>query len=159
MKIWVHLNGVQQGPYTFDQLQQLPIDASTPVWYDGLPQWMPAGQAPATAPMFAGQQTERPQQAVQHPYAAQQQPSDPNVVYVQAPPRPATYLIWSILLTVLCCSPFSIIAIITGAIVNSRYNAGNYDGARRMSDVTEWMIIFSIVVGLIFLPLTMLLWL
>ena len=81
------------------------------------------------------------------------------MVYVQAPPRPATYLIWSILLTVLCCSPFSIIAIITGAIVNSRYNAGNYDGARRMSEVTEWMIIFSIVVGLIFLPLTMLLWL
>lgn len=166
MKIWVHLNGVQQGPYTFDQLQQLPVDPQTPVWYEGLPQWMPAGQAPATAPLFATQQPQpqpqpQPQQQwqPQQTQAGYQSASDPRVVFVQAPQRPATYLIWSILLTVLCCSPFSIIAIVTGAMVNSRYNAGNYDGARRMSNVTEWMIILSIVVGLIFLPISMLLWL
>lgn len=37
MKIWVYLNDIQQGPYTLEELSQLPVTASTPVWYEGLP--------------------------------------------------------------------------------------------------------------------------
>ncbi|MDE7457823.1 MAG: DUF4339 domain-containing protein, partial [Muribaculaceae bacterium] len=32
MKIWVYLNGNQQGPYTLDELRQLNLTSSTPVW-------------------------------------------------------------------------------------------------------------------------------
>lgn len=53
MKIWIYLNGLQQGPYTLDQLRLLSLDPSTPVWYDGLPQWQPAHLAPLTAGLFA----------------------------------------------------------------------------------------------------------
>ena len=52
MQVWIHLNGIQQGPYTLDQLRLLSLDPTTPVWYEGLPQWMPAGKAPLTATMF-----------------------------------------------------------------------------------------------------------
>lgn len=157
MKIWIYLNGVQQGPYTFDELRRLPVDASTPVWYDGLPQWTPAGQAPATAPLFAppAPQWQQPQPGQQ--WSAQQQWQQVQPQYVQAPPRPATYLVWAILLTVLCCSPLSIAAIVTGAITNSRYNAGDYAGAQRMSNTTEWLIILSILLGVLTLPLSIIL--
>ena len=52
MKIWVHIDGRQLGPYNPDQLPLDEMDATTPVWYDGLEQWTPAGQAPATASLF-----------------------------------------------------------------------------------------------------------
>ncbi len=60
MKIWVYLNDIQQGPYTLEELSQLPVTASTPVWYEGLPQWLPAGEAPETAALFesAGSQAD-----------------------------------------------------------------------------------------------------
>ena len=37
-------NTGQQGPFTLEQLKGKPIIASTPVWYDPLPQWTTAGQ-------------------------------------------------------------------------------------------------------------------
>lgn len=52
MKIWVHIDGRQLGPYAPDQLPVEEMDATTPVWYDGLQQWTPAGEAPLTAAMF-----------------------------------------------------------------------------------------------------------
>ena len=52
MKIWVHIDGRQLGPYTPEQLPLEEMDSSTPVWYDGLPRWTPAGEAPATAQYF-----------------------------------------------------------------------------------------------------------
>lgn len=156
MKIWIYLNGLQQGPYTLDQVKLLPIDANTPVWYDGLPQWTPAGQAAATAPLFvAPQQPFAPTQddvyasPVSPAYTA---PGDPRMVFVQAPPRPKTYMVWSVILTILCCSPFALAGIITGAISSSRYAAGNYAGAQSMSNVTEWLLIISIVWAIVGIP-------
>lgn len=52
MKIWVHIDGRQLGPYAPEQLPLEEMDASTPVWYNGLPRWTPAGEAPATAQYF-----------------------------------------------------------------------------------------------------------
>lgn len=34
----------QQGPFTLEELQAKAITASTPIWYDGLPDWTTAGQ-------------------------------------------------------------------------------------------------------------------
>ncbi|MDE6288098.1 MAG: CD225/dispanin family protein [Muribaculaceae bacterium] len=142
MKIWIHLNGLQQGPYDLSQLSQLPIDANTPVWYDGLPKWTAAGVAPATAPLFSTAQNQQQQTP----------PAPPTYVYINQPapgmmpqPKPPTYIGWSILLTILCCSPIALAAIITGAISSARYNAADYNGARSMSNVTEWLLIIAFV--------------
>lgn len=167
MKFWIYLNGIQQGPYTFEQVKLLPLEPTTPVWYDGLPKWLPAAQAPATAPLFAAQPQAEPQvmddgcgQAfgapapaagpVYAPQPAMQQPAAGEPM----PKRPPTYMVWCILFTILCCSPVALAGIITGSISTSRYNAGDYEGAQRMSNATEWLLIISIVWAIIGLPVS-----
>lgn len=176
MKIWIYLNGLQQGPYSLEQVKLLPVDADTPVWYDGLPQWTPAGQTPLLGPLFATaapepdgptcapetpaeQAARAARTATQAAYAAQaaaQAAQAAQMATTPIPPRPSTYIVWSIILTILCCSPFALAGIITGAISSSRYNSGDYAGAKSMSTVTEWLLIISVVWAVIAAPVTML---
>ena len=148
MQIWIYLNGIQQGPYSFDQLRQLPLEPTTPVWYNGLAEWTPAAQAPATAALFTtdAPQTERP--------ASQQTQTPGHISTIPEGKKPPTFLVWNILLTVLCCAPTALAGIITGVISSSRWAAGNTEGAKRMSVVTEWLLIISIVWMLVALPLS-----
>ena len=150
VKIWIYLNGLQQGPYTIEQLRLLPLTPETPVWYEGLPQWTPAAQAPAIAAWFNGGEVST-ETLVEAPALATEGPADAPVEVI--PQRPNTYLVFSILLTVLCCSPFAIAAIITGSMCTSRYNQGRYQAARSMSEVTEWLLILAVVFAIIGLPL------
>lgn len=145
MNIWIFLNGIQQGPYTLDQLRMLNLTPDTPVWYEGLPDWAAAAMAPATMCLFAPQTPPPPS-----PSYAPGQSQVPNL-----PPKPSTYLVWSVILTILCCSPFALAAIFTGMISSSRYQQGNYAGAQSMSEATAWLIMLSIVWGLVGWPVCM----
>lgn len=49
----------------------------------------------------------------------------------QAPPP--NYLVWAILTTILCCLPFGIVSIVYAAQVNSKWQMGDYDGAKLSS--------------------------
>lgn len=75
-----------------------------------------------------------------------------------AEPMPSTWLVWSVLATVLCCTIPGIVAIIQSARVSSRYYSGDIDGAKRASRNAEIWIIISFVLGVIaqtlYLPLT-----
>lgn len=173
MKIWIHINGVQEGPY---ELQDLPLDrmdALTPVWHEGLPAWQPASQVPLVANFMAGaaqqqQQQFADQQQQQQQYAAQQQQWQQQQYAAQQQQQwqqqwqqpqekaPASYLAWSIVMTVLCCNPIGIVPIITGASTRSRYNNRDFDGARRMSETTAWWVMITIVTSLMFMPLAIL---
>lgn len=62
-------------------------------------------------------------------------------------PMPPTYLIWSVLCTVLCCFIPGIVAIIFSAQVSSKYYAGDIEGAKKASRMAEIWIIVSVVVG------------
>lgn len=155
MKIWIYNNGQQQGPYTYDQFAALGVDGSTPVWYDGLPQWTRADLAPLTAPLYGAAVGGPAQFAARQTYVA-----DPNVVVVNnvvsQPPCPPTYLFWSIFITCCCCQPGGIAGIIMAIVARSRYNNGDYWGARRMSEYIQWVLIISIVLGLMTLPFALL---
>ncbi|MDE6271310.1 MAG: CD225/dispanin family protein [Muribaculaceae bacterium] len=170
MKIWIHINGIQQGPYEKEEIAAMNLPAATPVWYEGLPQWIPACQAPELSDIFgapaqpAAGDTAPAEEAVEavcvEP-AAEEQPQAAAAYAAASNPaaevrRPATFLAWSILLTVCCCTPFSIAAIVTGAITNARYGRGDYQGARRMSHATEWLVIIAITLGIVGLPVSML---
>lgn len=163
MKIWIHLNGVQQGPYSKEEIAAMNLPTSTPVWYEGLPQWIPACQAPALADIFdpslrnAAGEAETEGATV---CAAEAAGGTATAAYAAArsadrPRRPDTFLAWSIILTLCCCTPFSLAAIVTGAISNTRYNRGDYAGARRMSHATEWLVIIAITLGIVSLPISM----
>ena len=59
-----------------------------------------------------------------------QQPQMPQMVCNQQYPMPAcppTNLAWAIIITVLCCQVFGIIAIIYAAQVKSKYDMGQYE--------------------------------
>lgn len=151
MKIWIHLNGMQQGPYDLPELRAMAIGPDTPVWYEGLTGWLPASAAPATAVLFSEPRPTPPPTPAEQMRAAQSQVA-PQQAKMPVP-QPPTHLAWAIVLTVICCSPFGIAAIITGSMSSSRYNAGDIEGARRMSETTEWLLIFAIVLAFVTAPL------
>lgn len=196
MKIWIYINGAQQGPYALEELRQMGITTDTPVWYDGLDQWSPAGKAPKLQALFE----ETPEADNNDDATAQQTdpiaPSEPDVpnapdtpdvsdvpavpdipdVPVAVPPaipvipprptttpaepepepapfpRPKTWLWLALLLTICCCSPLGLAAIFTGSAATSRYDNGDYVGAKKAANATEWLIIIAITFAFITLP-------
>jgi hypothetical protein len=80
------------------------------------------------------------------PYGPQYSPGDPYGVG----PKPASYLVWSILTTLFCCLPFGIVSIVQAAKVDGLWTAGDYAGARAASaSAKKWAIIAAAVgVGL-----------
>ena len=154
MKIWVYLNGTQQGPYTLEELAQLNLQPSTPVWYEGLPQWLPASEAAATASLFTAEDvTDHPAPQVE----IRTEPVAPKVTSAttinDAPPAPPTFIGWSVFV-LLCCFPLGgLLGIIFSVISGNSYRLGDYAKAARMSEYAEWCIIISIVLGLITAPL------
>ena len=69
-------------------------------------------------------------------------------------PRPKNYLVESILITLFCCLPLGVVAIINASKVNSAYDAGNYAEAQKASeDAKKWMkygLIGGIVAGVLY---------
>lgn len=78
---------------------------------------------------------------------------------VNEEPMPSTYLVWSVIMTVLCCFIPGIVAIIFSTKVSSRYYAGDVEGAKRASRNAEIWIIVSFVLGVLsatlYLPIMM----
>lgn len=59
---------------------------------------------------------------------------------------------WSVLLMIFCCSPFALAGLIFGVMSSSRYDAGDYGGAKTMSTAAAWMLIISIATALFTAP-------
>ena len=66
----------------------------------------------------------------------------------QQNPCPKTWLVESILATILCCMPFGIVGIVYAAKVESRYNAGMYAEAREASSNAKMWTLISAAVAL-----------
>ncbi len=134
--VYIHRNGQQQGPYTLPQLTLMTLTPDTPVWYEGLADWMPASQAPLTATLFNAQDSVPPASTPRMPQRC-------NDV------KPSTYLGWAIVSCILCCLPLGIVAIIYAAQVNDKWLRGDYDGAYRASQNAQIWTIAAIVLGII----------
>lgn len=76
------------------------------------------------------------------------------------PKMPPAYLVWAVVMTVLCCLPAGIVAIIFSSQVSSKYYAGDIEGAQRASDRAQIWIIVSFVLGVLtntlYLPVALL---
>jgi len=94
-------------------------------------------------------------QPQQYQAAAQQQLPEavPNLPQQQEP-CPPTNLVWSIIVTLLCCTPVGIIGIVFAFLTKKYYREGDINKAKRMSDYGAWAVIFSIMLGLISMPLS-----
>lgn len=79
-------------------------------------------------------------------------PQPPVVPEAEAP----TNLVWAVIATVMCCQITGVIAIVYGAMTSSANSAGNYEKARRYSDIAQIWVMVSIVLGLIYMPIALL---
>lgn len=106
-----------------------------------IPPPLPGTPSPAAAPMNAAPMTSAP------------------VVPVQEA-MPTSYLIWSILTTILCSTIPGIVAILFSARVSSLFYSGDIEGAKRASRNAEIWIIISFCIGVLsatlYVPLTFL---
>ena len=88
-------------------------------------------------------------------YAA---PPPPPLGGAGASGPPDNKLVWSILVTLFCCLPFGIVAIIKSAEVNSKWSAGDVAGANQAAaDAGKW-IKWSVIVGILGAVIGILLW-
>ena len=69
-----------------------------------------------------------------------------------AQPRIETWLWQSIAVTVLCCMPLGVVAIVFAAQAQGAVNAGNYAEARRKADTARNFTIAAFVAGLLAIP-------
>lgn len=184
MKIWIYTDGEQKGPFSPQELLGMNISPTTPVWFEGMAKWMPAGQVDEMQPILRGElpaeetpkeehvaetiveepvnntEATKIEETIQHEEAevereemARLTPGMAATHYRDLPsePCPATYIGWSIFLTICCCSPLSVGALIASILVTSFYNKGKLAKSRRASEVAAWLIMIAIALG--FFPL------
>ncbi|KAJ8049849.1 Proline rich transmembrane protein 1B [Holothuria leucospilota] len=76
----------------------------------------------------------RPQGQRRPAQATRQPPSYQKIVRnTQEGVQPPDYMAYAIIVTLFCCLPFGIIAIMRSSSVRSRFASGDYEGARRSS--------------------------
>lgn len=64
-------------------------------------------------------------------------------------PQPPTYILGAVLVTIFCCLPVGIAALVFSSSVNSRYLRGDLAGARKASERAKWCIIAAFAIGLV----------
>lgn len=70
-------------------------------------------------------------------------------------PQPKNWLVESILVTLLCCLPLGVVGIVFAAQVNSKYAAGDIEGAKKASQQAGQFTKIGFFVGLAVLAIYM----
>lgn len=141
-------NGVQKGPATADQLARA-ITRRTLLWREGMEDWTTAEEIPEIRALL------NVPNIVPDETARATCPPPPSAVgsatAIGAPTKPNNYLIWSILLTLLCGSIPGMIGIALGITCNQQYAKGDYRGAELTSSMARNCILVSVVLAVILL--------
>ena len=178
---YVDGNNQQQGPIDAAQLPSFGVTTKTLVWCEGMANWQVAGEIPELASLFAAKQPEIPAQPQMQPgtpaqpqmqpqaqpqvqpqtmninnFQQTQQPMNTQPPFQQPnnqqmPPQPDNYLVWAILVTVLCCLPLGVASIIYSVKVGSLYAQGDYNGAVDASQKAKKFAMIGGIGGLVFI--------
>lgn len=155
-KYYAMFGSERRGPMSLEELRCSGITPSTPVWHPGMADWAEASALPELASFFAAAKA-APAYGQQPPY----QPYNQQPPYHQPasnyggnqgygmPPCPNNYLVWSILVTILCCLVGGIVALVYSSKVQTLYQQGDYDGALRASNNAKNWCIGSAVVSVV----------
>ena len=120
---FMQINGQQVGPMDESVLLLNGLTPTTPVWTDGMANWLPANQVPGLAHLFAGNVNgSSVPPAFGAPY---QQPAYDNTPQHRVP-MPDNNLVWGILVTLFCCMPLGIVSIVKASQVSTLYSQGRY---------------------------------
>jgi predicted secreted protein len=80
------------------------------------------------------------------------QPPPPPGYPPQQPPAaqaPNNYLVWSILVTLFCCLPLGIVAIVKSSQVNGLWAQGRYAEAQASANSAKRFVIWSAIIGVV----------
>ncbi len=142
----------QCGPYIANELLTKNIRQETMVWCSGMKDWAKAGSIEQLSFLFGSktsipeQQRQNNQAKVEYQQTNQNHPSGNKWDGIL--PMPKNWLLESILLSIFCCSPISVVGIFHASKVEALYYAKDYDGALRASNnAKKWALI-----GMMFLP-------
>lgn len=146
MKYYIANPGGQpEGPYTVDELRSRAITPATLVYNEELGKWTAAGDVPELSTyLFGGAQN-----PLTTPNGGYQTCSQTQAASgMPEPVRPKTWLAESILVTLFCCLPFGIVAIVKAAGVDSKFNSRDYQGAMQASKDAGTWVKWSFICGL-----------
>ena len=131
-------NEQQTGPFTMEQLKGLPLTRETKIWYQGLDGWKSISEIPELSELegFLPPPVGNPSW----------KPITDSGISDTEPPK--SYLTESILVTLFCCWPFGIAAIVQAAKVEGRFRSGDIDGAQQASDNAKKYMQWSLGLGI-----------
>ncbi len=153
-------NNAQEGPVSADSLRDLirreVVARDTLIWQKGMGDWKPAADIAEFAGSFGGPPPIRTPVDIDDappvgaPSASRASGDDR---WGDVPPKIDNHLAKAIIVTVLCCLPFGVVAIVNSSKVDPAVARGDYDEARRKSEEANkwanWSIIASaVVIGL-----------
>ena len=137
----------QQGPVAAERLSSLGVTAETLVWTSGMADWQPAGSVEALRPFLQTAQGSVPPPP---PQGWAQGRADYS--YTQSRPRPAcpdSHMVAAVLVTIFCCLPLGIVAIVKANQVTSFYYRGDYDAALLASADADTWVKIALILGII----------
>lgn len=176
MKYWIYRDGLQRGPFTIEELANMNLTPDTPVWYEGLDNWITAAESPGLAPFLTTRNDGADNRPLDVEYTEadnasetafgnnqfRQQPAQDSFrsrIDEQSRPQgecPPTYLAWSIIVTICCCLPLGIAAIIYSGKVKPCWQQGDERGAHKASETAQLLIILSVTLSLLLAPFSLL---
>lgn len=155
---YLDANNQQKGPVGLAELIPAGVRQQTMIWKKGMPNWQQASAVPEVAALFV--ETIEP---TPPPMPTQRTYTETPRTYTQtAAPRPNmgvkpdNYLVWSILLTAICCLSFNIggifgiAAIVYSTRVDSLWNTGNVEGAKQAAKQAKTFCWVSFGLGIAF---------
>lgn len=159
MKYWIIEEGRTIGPLTADELRSRGLSGRTPVWRTGLSDWVYIESLPELREIngevecvtVIEDQSEEETQSAPRPLHRTEVRPQPTAEDDAGAPAP-TYLGWSILAALACCTVAGIVAFVFSLRVRDANSRGLFDQARRESDRVEMWLIVSITLGLVMLP-------
>lgn len=160
MDYFIVRNGQQAGPFPVDRLAAEGVTPSTQIWCQGMANWAPASSVPEVANALEMASYQQPPQyqnppQYQTPGYQPQQPYQPFGPQTSSTPMPKTYMTEAILVTLFCCLPFGIAAIVNASNVSSAYTMGNVALAEEKSKNAKkwctWGLVSSLIIFLLYL--------
>lgn len=163
MSRFYYINDVtkqQCGPFEPERLLQLGIRRETMVWQSGMSDWMKAEDVGELSFLF-DPKASVPRSEKEGPVKINEpdlsrpvnlnSDSQSEQTYVQGniPSMPKNWMMESVILSILCCSPVSVVGIYNASKVEKLYSERKYDESLRKADLARnWALL-----GILFLPI------
>lgn len=155
---YIDKNNAQRGPVAGERLLEFGVTPETPVWCEGMADWMPAETVDELKPLFQQQPPQFGQQQYRY-----QQPYNQNRQYgynpqQPVPEKPDSWLAWSILCTIMCCLPLGVVGIVYAAQVDSLWNQGKFAEAMKSAKKAKTFTLIGVISAAVFLLIYFLFW-